>query len=116
MSAVEVAGYCPMGCGQTLQLDGGGTVLCADGDCPNPLAVDTILGDPEREHIVELGDSVFTVQHPLRERVSDELLLCGLHQWLSDQAGPPAPPGRYRVLPSVRITSPWIFEPMELDR
>lgn len=92
-----VDGYCPMGCGKSLVLSEGGVVFCDDVDCPRPTAASEILGDPETEHIVELGETTFTVRHPLRERLDDQLMECALHRWIAARDEPPEPPGRYRV-------------------
>jgi len=95
-----VTGYCPMGCGQTLNLIAG-TVLCTAPDCPDCQRLTTIMADQECEHIVELGEARFTVKHPLRERANDELLTCGIDAAINaagiQAGGPPAPPGTYRV-------------------
>lgn len=75
----RVAGYCPMGCGQTLMLGEGGFVTCSLLACPDPSAVATILDDGETEHVVKFERSTFTVRHPLRERLGDRLMACELH-------------------------------------
>lgn len=107
MSAV--AGYCPMGCGSTLFLGAGGYVTCSDLECPRPDAATTILDDAEHEHIVEIGPRTFTVRHPLRERLDDQLMDCALHDWLRARSGQPAQPGRYRVLwRSAAVPAEWI--------
>lgn len=98
MAGVSVAGYCPMGCGQTLFVGGAGCVTCSYIGCPRPSAVDELLADGETEHIVTIREDGFTVQHPLRERLDDDLHECELHQEL--QAGGCMPAwelGRYRV-------------------
>jgi hypothetical protein len=95
--ALVVAGRCPMGCGATLILGEGGFVTCGLPDCPRPDAVSVLLADPEPEHLVQLGEDGFAIQHPLRERIDAELLRCALHDYLAEWAGPQAPPGLYRV-------------------
>lgn len=96
--SIDVAGYCPMGCGSTLFLGAGGRITCRHIDCPNPSAVDDLLDDRETEHIVEFGETAFTVRHPLRERLGDALMTCRLHQTIADgSGGPPIAPGRYRA-------------------
>lgn len=99
----RVAGYCPMGCGQTLFLGegafGGGHVTCSLVGCPDPGAADTLLAERETEHIVRIQGERFHVQHPLRERVHGDLLICDLHLWLSELPRAPREPGRYRVVP-----------------
>lgn len=96
MSA-RVQGHCPMGCGETLFLGSGGYVTCSFSTCPRPDAVADLLDDHETEHIVELGESGFTVRHPLRERLDDALMQCDLHAYIASLPGPPSKPGRYRV-------------------
>jgi hypothetical protein len=96
--SLDVAGYCPA-CGwRSLFLAYGGHVTCRRAACPSPTSADTILDDPETEHVVELGPHGFTVRHPLRERLGDELMHCHLHWDLAALDEPPAPLGRYRVL------------------
>lgn len=73
-----IDGYCPMGCGETLQIVVGGLIECSMIFCPRPDAVARILDDPETEHIVELHDDGYSIKHPLRERLDDALLDCGL--------------------------------------
>ena len=92
-----VTGYCPMGCGQTLFVGSGGYVTCSWVDCPRPDAVAELLSERETEHIVVLEEGTFSIQHPLRERLDGDLFTCSLHEWLSEQDGPPEEPGRYRV-------------------
>lgn len=104
----EVQGYCPMGCGETLgYVDD--VVACLNRQCPRPSAVHEILADRETEHVVVLHESTFTVRHPLRERLDDQLVTCRLHLWLQDQDGPPAPLGRYRVTASPTVDGHWHF-------
>lgn len=92
-----VHGNCPMGCGETLILAAGGHVTCRRISCPEPDAVSTLLEDAETEHVVRFGPDVFTVRHPLRERLHDELMDCPLHEHIADMDGPPVPPGLYRA-------------------
>jgi hypothetical protein len=95
----NVLGWCPMGCGQTLGLfEDDGRVLCSDLTCPCPDGVHQILADREHEHRVRWdADAGFSIRHPLRERVGDELLACELHAYCEDLDGPPVAPGLYRA-------------------
>lgn len=102
-----VAGYCPMGCGQTLFLGSGGFVTCSWVKCPRPDAAADILLERESEHIVVLGESTFDIQHPIRERLDGELFDCGLHDHLRSLDGPPFHPGRYRVWWHNGRAQPW---------
>lgn len=92
---IHVAGYCPMGCGQTLFLGEAASVVCSAPSCPRPAAVTEILTDPETDHVVEVTEDGWQGLHPLRERLDGELLSCDLSQAMLD--GLPPPPGRYRV-------------------
>lgn len=103
---VDVSGYCPMGCGRTLFLGSGGFVTCSWHKCPNPTAVTDLLDDPEHEHVVEIGATSFSVQHPLRERLEGALFECALHSRLAALDGPPATVGRYRVYVGERLS--WV--------
>lgn len=98
--AVDVAGFCPMGCGRTLFLGEGGHVTCSVIECPNPTAVTDLLHDSETEHVVDFTDKGFSILHPLRERLEDDnggLWGCTLHQYVQALDGPPVQPGRYRA-------------------
>jgi hypothetical protein len=86
-----------MGCGQTLFAAAGGFITCSKLTCPRPDAVAVLLDDAETEHIVELRKGDFTVRHPMRERLADELMNCKLHAYIAGLDGPPAKVGRYRV-------------------
>lgn len=97
MTGEKVRGYCPVGCGETLMLGEGGHVTCSWVGCPEPTAVDRIIGDRETEHIVKLDEEGFDVLHPLRERLGGELFSCTLHEDLRALDGPPREPGRYRA-------------------
>lgn len=99
----RLVGNCPMGCGQTLFVGKGGHITCSYLPCPRPTAVDELLDDREKEHVVDIGETEFTVRHPLRERLDDELMRCELHRWIAGQSGPPYAVGRYRV--------PWRGDP-----
>ena len=85
-----------MGCGETLFLGNGGYVTCSYIPCPRPDAASDILDDDCAQHIVQLDEAQFTIRHPLRERLDDELMHCALHDWLLHE-GPPELPGRYLV-------------------
>lgn len=85
-------------CGGSLFLASGGYVTCSRADCPNPTAVSDLLIDHmARHHVVVLRDDTFSIEHPVRERLTGTLLSCGLHEELSDASGPPLKPGTYHV-------------------
>jgi hypothetical protein len=92
-----------MGCGETLELHDG-RVMCIMVGCLDYLAVDRILADPETEHVVEVDETGFSVQHPLRERVGGMLFQCDLHSRLKALGDPPKQPGRYRALAAWDLT------------
>jgi Family of unknown function (DUF6085) len=104
---MDLAGYCPMGCGQTLFAADGGHITCRRLTCPRPTAVTDLLEDRETEHIVEFDPRTFTIRHPLRERIDDALLTCDLHDYVSRLDGPPVQPGRYRAR---SVDGSWTWE------
>lgn len=106
-----VDGFCPMGCGQTLEHCGSdGAVLCTAARCPRRSAVHELLQDQETEHVVQFDDVGFTIRHPLHERLDDALLQCDLHLYCASLDGPPEDVGRYRA----RATAAgWTFEKIE---
>lgn len=100
-----VRGTCPS-CGATsgaLFVDDEENIICSSVGCPNPMAVTELLEDREIEHVVLVSAGGWTIRHPLRERIGDELLRCDLGSWLHEhhtrRNGPPVRPGRYRVTP-----------------
>jgi hypothetical protein len=97
MSDNVIPGYCPMGCGETLFRASGGYITCSWIGCPRPDAASDILHDQETDHTVEFREDSFTLRHPLRERLDDELTACGLHAYIASQDGPPPQLGTYRV-------------------
>jgi len=116
---MTIRGNCPMGCGATLFVDTNDTIQCRGVGCPRPFAASEILGEAETEHLVTVGERYWSVKHPLRERLDDELLHCELGEYLEDLDKAPAPPGVYRV--SKRAGdydpvefAPWFFELVEV--
>lgn len=87
----KLQGFCPMGCGQTLERVAGGEIRCTAELCGKPDAAQRILMDPEAEHIVTITDCgrnggvTFSLRHPLRERLDGDLEACALHAFLSRQ-------------------------------
>jgi hypothetical protein len=104
---------CPMGCGETLHLMSGGLIMCLARGCPDQGAAQKILSDRETEHVVVFGEDLFTVRHPLRERIGDGLLSCEVHDMCWRMDGPPGgAAGRYRA----RVTPEGLdLEPMAED-
>lgn len=109
-----IHGYCPA-CGSgTLFVGDGGHVTCSLAGCPEPDAADSILADPETQHIVQIDETDFTVRHPLIERVAERLMDCDLHARLAAMSGPPVRPGRYRVhRQDADPVEPWFYELLE---
>ncbi|SHI67316.1 DUF6085 family protein [Streptomyces sp. 3214.6] len=105
---LPVTGYCPLGCGETLQRAADGTIACADAGCARPYAITAILLDRETEHIVQFDDG-FTIRHPLRERLDDALMRCELHRFCVSLPGPPREgSGQYRAIH--RGPKDWVFQ------
>ncbi len=56
--------------------------------------------DPyDPDHLVLLGRTTFSIQHPISEREHGLLFHCPLDTYLREGDGPPRPPGWYRVTP-----------------
>lgn len=91
-----------MGCGETLFVGEGGRITCSWKECPDPAAVDKILADEETNHIIELREDGYTIQHPLKERIDDGLFACNLQSAFSKavvlHGEVPLDLGRYRVV------------------
>lgn len=115
---MKIMGFCPMGCGETLEMrltlsptPGSrddlstsssnnvppATLVCVSADCPRPSAAGELLADAETEHIIIFDSRGFTVQHPLRERLDGELFGCSVHQQIRDNPESQGRLGRYRV-------------------
>jgi hypothetical protein len=98
--SIRVAGFCPMGCGESLLVDQDGRMVCCAADCPRPDTLAVILGNPETEHLVQVGLTAYTIQHPLRERAESLLFSCPVHAYVSDTVHlHMGTPGLYRVAP-----------------
>lgn len=98
-AAPVVRGRCPA-CGWVgLFIGDGGHITCSQVDCPNPSAADDILSDGETEHLVTFTDEGWTIRHPLRERIDDQLTKCALNDVCRDLSGPPPQLGTYRAVP-----------------
>lgn len=99
---MRITGFCPA-CGSTaldtrVASHGATEIYCRRADCPDPGAASKILADPEIEHVIEFGITGFTVRHPLRERIADDLFNCEVHQDHSRMGyRPVATNGRYRA-------------------
>lgn len=105
---MPVTGYCPMGCGESLQRTPVGAIACTSPRCPRSDAVDTILSDQETGHVVQFDPDGFTIRHPLRERLDDHLMHCDLHRFCAGLPGPPSDGcGRYEATESG--IDGWVF-------
>ena len=116
----NIIGFCPMGCGATLvpvaedcQADAAVKPVCLHEGCPRPTAAAEILADSETEHLVERKERDYTVRHPLRERLDNQLLGCDLHANIHGMSAPP-PPGRYRVRHDP-VDGAWIWDAVPAD-
>jgi hypothetical protein len=107
---ILVAGFCPMGCGETLILGEGRAVVCCARGCPRPFAVAEILADPETHHLVTIEEDGWSAKHPLRERLDDALLSCGISD--AFLRGVRSVPGRYRVHCPPGDPPMWVWEPL----
>ena len=97
MTVPRVAGKCPMGCGETLILGTGGHVTCSYLGCPRPAAPDELLHLHD-DHVMEVGERSFTIEHPTRERLVGTMHECPAHSWARKLPGPAVRPGRYRMV------------------
>lgn len=118
-NSVHVEGYCPECGSDSLEVDLPGfdlvssPVHCMAPGCPRPDAAHIILQDAQTEHVVTFTGDGFTLRHPVRERINDDLLRCPVHRWISDH-DPGLSPGRYRVI--VDGPGSWVtYEGMEPD-
>jgi len=79
----HVAGFCPYGCGEKLYLCDG-RILCRDIDCPNEEGLHRILMNTVAGHTINFQDDAYcgsySVVHPLRERIDNELLTCCIEE------------------------------------
>lgn len=99
---IKVWGYCPRGCGATLELvdaghSGGGRVMCYEPTCPRPYAVRDLLAEDRSGHVVEMVADGYTLHHPTWERIDDAYLECSVARELRRYTVPPKPPGTYRI-------------------
>ncbi|MWV50087.1 hypothetical protein GRS96_12490 [Rathayibacter sp. VKM Ac-2803] len=106
-----IAGYCPMGCGQTLFLGDGGFITCSWQGCPNRGAVTDLLAADSgiTEHIVQIDADDWTMRHPLRERVEGTLFGCPTAGAFFDQYEETATlmrPGQYSVRDDGTLAGP----------
>ncbi|WP_435582892.1 DUF6085 family protein [Amycolatopsis thermoflava] len=113
MTNRDIDGYCPMGCGRTLFVADGGFITCSFVHCPRPDAAADILADSETEHTVQFDADGFTVRHPLRERLDDELMSCKLHAVCAGLPGPPPQLGTYRATLTTGDRPHWTFAALE---
>jgi Family of unknown function (DUF6085) len=99
MPIIDLPGlYCPMGCGNTLHVMASGMIRCLLKKCPDPMAAEKILSQPEPHlDVVQIDADGFSILHPLRERVNGALFDCPVNRALLAMGEPPAPPGRYRA-------------------
>ena len=93
---------------------------CLYEGCPDPEAAAKLLSNPEIHHIVQFQDDSFTVKHPLRERIDDNLFDCSVYSVVVEavEDGRVNPTGAWRVRGIPAIHTPggpgqqpdWEFE------
>ncbi|AER25763.1 hypothetical protein MOMOMIXON_199 [Mycobacterium phage MoMoMixon] len=102
---LPVDGHCPA-CGRkslgvrTSAIREDSELRCFYPDCPDPEAVAKLLSDPEIHHVLEVKEGgIWTLQHPLRERIDGGLFDCPLAAVLAQKFAfnSPPEPGRYRM-------------------
>ena len=96
---LQVKGICPECGNNTLILNVTGELRCAFRNCPDNYAATKILSIAVPYHIVKLGESRFSMMHPLKERKEPEVIFseCELHSHLMSSVVPPQKPGLYKV-------------------
>lgn len=102
--SIQIEAFCP-NCGQRTLVAkwgvaGHAELRCTNLGCDNIEAASQILGDVEREHIALLDHEMYSVQHPLIERLGGPQALhaCEVNGMVRDLFGPPKDgPGVYRV-------------------
>lgn len=111
----RVQGFCPMGCGETLQLYDG-IIRCTNMDCSNSAAVTTILLDRQTEHVVYVDKhGNWSAKHPLRERLGDLLLDCDIEVGVEEMFDAGADvPGKYVF--TYDGSGDWSWRPLDSGR
>lgn len=98
MSNPRINGYCPAcGAAELIMDYATANLRCDARGCPRPDAAHEILQDAQTEHVVTFTDDGFTLKHPIKERLDDDLLRCVVHRWIADH-NPELNPGHYRVI------------------
>lgn len=104
---IDIQGFCPA-CGQDkLHIERYvGTVHCLNSECSDTGAAHKILAEHEIEHTLVVhpdtptsGSGTWTLKHPLRERINDELMSCTVDKLVRQTFAFNYPPeaGTYRV-------------------
>lgn len=94
---MKVNGCCPS-CGErSLVVFFDHQISCVNTECYEPLALSKIIAFDQTAHIVILTTRNFQIQHPLYERIDEELFNCPLVNYLTSCAVPPEAPGKYEV-------------------
>ena len=94
----DIIAPCPACRERKLHLMTSGLIRCMNRACPSPRAAQEILEGDEGVDIVQIGESDFSILHPLRERIEGGLFDCPVNRYLASLGEPPALPGRYRAV------------------
>ena len=111
---LRVKGLCAECGNNTLFLNTTGEIRCSFSECPDDYATTKILSIAVPYHVVRLGESHFSMMHPLNERKEPELIFneCPLQRFITTQVAPPQSPGLYQVTWNVQTKS-WVWEEHE---
>ena len=96
---LEIKGLCPECGNNSLFLNVTGEIRCRFNECPDSYAASKILAIAVPYHIVRLGESHFSMMHPLKERKEPDIIFsdCALQKYIETCVAPPQSPGLYRV-------------------
>jgi hypothetical protein len=104
--SAPIQGYCPA-CGKQrlgymMALGySPGRLICEAPGCPEPDAVQRLLGDQEVHHLLTVKPGgTWTIRHPLIERIDERLMSCDLATWVTETLDLDSFVGLHRVKPS----------------
>lgn len=76
---IKVKGFCPVCAHPDPEVGTDGFLHCTSPECPSPDLIANVLLDNEIHHIVRFYEGFFNVKHPMRERLTGDLLNCAVH-------------------------------------